>query len=115
MTIEELKQIAENVRQENAKYDFEVNVCMDLACASQGAQQLTDALVKAVEKAGKKVFVRNDVACYRAACEMLGPARTGRWSAWIPTIRFTSMFIPSTPRPSPTAWAASPFPNCNAT
>ena len=29
MTIEELEQIAQSVRQENAKYDYEVNVCMD--------------------------------------------------------------------------------------
>ena len=31
MTIEELEQIAKSVCQENEKYDFEVNVCMDLA------------------------------------------------------------------------------------
>ena len=31
MNIEELEQIAESVRLENAKYDYEVNVCMDLA------------------------------------------------------------------------------------
>jgi len=37
MTIEELEQIAKSVQQENAGYDYEVNVCMDLACASQGA------------------------------------------------------------------------------
>ena len=30
MTIEELEQIAKSVGQENAKYDYEVNVCMDL-------------------------------------------------------------------------------------
>jgi len=36
MTIEELEQIAESVHQENAKFDYEVNVCMDLACSSQG-------------------------------------------------------------------------------
>ena len=29
MTIEELEQIAESVRAENAKYDHEINVCMD--------------------------------------------------------------------------------------
>ena len=54
MTIEELEQIAKSVQQENAKFDFEVNVCMDLACASQGAGALKDALVKAAEAAGKK-------------------------------------------------------------
>lgn len=58
MTLEELEQIARSVQQENAKYDYEVNVCMDLACASQGAPQLRDALVRAAEAAGKKVLVR---------------------------------------------------------
>ena len=69
MTIEELKQIAENVRQENAKYDYEVNVCMDLACASQGAQELADSLAKAVETSGKRVLVR------RTGC--MGPCSHG--------------------------------------
>ena len=72
MTIEELEQIAESVRQENAKYDYEVNVCMDLACASQGAGLLRDELVKAAEASGKKVLVR------RTGC--MGPAPPGRWS-----------------------------------
>ena len=40
MTIEELEQIAKSVCQENDKYDFSVNVCMDLACMSQGADRL---------------------------------------------------------------------------
>jgi bidirectional [NiFe] hydrogenase diaphorase subunit len=69
MTIEELEQIAQNVRQENAKYDYEVNVCMDLACASQGAQQLADALAKTVETSGKRVLVR------RTGC--MGPCSHG--------------------------------------
>ena len=69
MTIEELEQIAESVRQENAKFDYEVNVCMDLACASQGADQLSDALVKAAETSGKKVLVR------RTGC--MGPCSSG--------------------------------------
>jgi bidirectional [NiFe] hydrogenase diaphorase subunit len=69
MTIEELEQIAKNVQQENAKYDFEVNVCMDLACASQGAGALKDALEKAAEAAGKKVLVR------RTGC--MGPCSHG--------------------------------------
>ncbi len=58
MTIEELEQIAKSVQQENAKYDFEVNVCMDLACASQGAGALKDAIEKAATACGKKVCVR---------------------------------------------------------
>ena len=69
MTIEELEQIAKGVQQENAKYDYELNVCMDLACASQGADKLKDALVKAVEESGKKVLVR------RTGC--MGPCSHG--------------------------------------
>ncbi len=69
MNIEELEQIAESVRQENAKYDFEVNVCMDLACASQGAGLLRDELVSAAEASGKKVLVR------RTGC--MGPCSSG--------------------------------------
>jgi bidirectional [NiFe] hydrogenase diaphorase subunit len=69
MTIEELDQIAESVRLENAKYDYEVNVCMDLACASQGAGLLRDELVKAAEASGKKVLVR------RTGC--MGPCSSG--------------------------------------
>src|ERR1039457_2610793 len=69
MNIEELEQIAKTVHLENAKYDFEVNVCMDLACMSQGADKLRDALVKAVEASGKKVLVR------RTGC--MGPCSAG--------------------------------------
>ena len=69
MTIEELEQIAESVHLENAKYDFEVNVCMDLACMSQGADKLKDALVKAAEASGKKVLVR------KTGC--MGPCSSG--------------------------------------
>jgi len=69
MTIEELEQIATSVQQENAKYDYEVNVCMDLACASQGAGLLRDALVKIAEASGKKVLVR------KTGC--MGPCSSG--------------------------------------
>jgi bidirectional [NiFe] hydrogenase diaphorase subunit len=69
MTIEELEQIAKSVHQENEKYDYEVNVCMDLACASQGAGQLRDALVKAAEASGKKVLIR------KTGC--MGPCSSG--------------------------------------
>ena len=69
MNIEELEQIAKTVHLENAKYDFEVNVCMDLACASQGADRLRDALVKAAEASGKKVLIR------RTGC--MGPCSSG--------------------------------------
>jgi len=69
MTIEELEQIAESVRLENAKFDFEVNVCMDLACASQGSEKLRDALIKAAEASDKTVLVR------RTGC--MGPCSSG--------------------------------------
>ena len=69
MTIEELDQIAKNVQQENTKYDYEINVCMDLACASQGADKLREALVKAAEASGKKILVR------RTGC--MGPCSHG--------------------------------------
>jgi bidirectional [NiFe] hydrogenase diaphorase subunit len=69
MNIEELEQIAESVRRENAKYDFEVNVCMDLACISQHSDKLKDELVKAAEASGKKVLVR------RTGC--MGPCSCG--------------------------------------
>ena len=69
MTLEELEQIAKSVHQENEKYDYEVNVCMDLACASQGADKLREALVKAAEASGKKVLIR------KTGC--MGPCSSG--------------------------------------
>jgi bidirectional [NiFe] hydrogenase diaphorase subunit len=69
MTLEELEQIAQSVKQESAKYDYELNVCMDLACMSQGADKLKDALVKAVEASGKTVMVR------KTGC--MGPCSSG--------------------------------------
>ena len=69
MTFEELEQIAKSVHQENAKYDYEVNVCMDLACASQGADKLREALVKAAQASGKKILVR------KTGC--MGPCSSG--------------------------------------
>jgi len=69
MTIEELEQIAKSVHQENEKYDYEVNVCMDLACASQGAGALRDALAKEAEVSGKKVLIR------KTGC--MGPCSSG--------------------------------------
>ena len=69
MTLEELEQIAKSVHQENSKYDYEVNVCMDLACASQGADKLRDALVKAAQGSGKKILVR------KTGC--MGPCSSG--------------------------------------
>ena len=58
MTFEELEQIAEAVRAENAKFDHEINVCMGTGCLSQHSDKLRDELTKAVADAGKKAFVR---------------------------------------------------------
>src|SRR3974390_2504372 len=69
MTIEELEQIAKSVHQENSKYDYEVNVWMDLAGASHGADKLRDALVTAAEASGKKVLIR------KTGC--MGPCSSG--------------------------------------
>jgi len=69
MTLEELELIAKGVHQDNAKYDYEVNVCMDLACASQGADKLREALQKAAQSSGKKILVR------KTGC--MGPCSSG--------------------------------------
>ena len=69
MTLEELEQIAKSVHQENSRFDYEVNVCMDLACASQGADKLRDALIKAAEASGKKILIR------KTGC--MGPCSSG--------------------------------------
>ncbi|HEY3703771.1 MAG TPA: NuoF family protein [Terracidiphilus sp.] len=58
MNLEELEQIAESVRFEQAKFDQQVNVCMGTGCLSQHSDQLKDALAEAAEKSGKKVHVR---------------------------------------------------------
>jgi len=81
MTIEELEQIAESVRLENGKFDYEVNVCMDLACSSQGSEKLREALVKAAEESGKR--------CWCAAPAAWDRARPARWCGWILKRRFT--------------------------
>src|SRR5260370_27360604 len=58
MNLEELEQIAESVRLENAKFDYEVNVCMGTGCLSQHSEKLKDALAAAVATSGKQVLVR---------------------------------------------------------
>ena len=58
MNIEELEQIKESVRLQNAKFDHEINVCMGTGCLSQHSDQLKDALGKAVEASGKNAMVR---------------------------------------------------------
>jgi len=69
MTLEELESIAKAVQQENSGYQHEINVCMDLACASQGADKLRDALQQAADASGKKVLVR------KTGC--MGPCSSG--------------------------------------
>jgi bidirectional [NiFe] hydrogenase diaphorase subunit len=58
MTIEELDQIAEQVRAESAKRDYEINVCMGTGCLSQHSDKLKDTLIAEVAAQGKNVFVR---------------------------------------------------------
>jgi len=58
MTVEELDQIAESVRTENAKFDHEINVCMGTGCLSQHSDKLRDALTQAVTDSGKRAMVR---------------------------------------------------------
>jgi bidirectional [NiFe] hydrogenase diaphorase subunit len=58
MTIEELDQIAEQVRTESAKRDYEINVCMGTGCLSQHSDRLKDKLTAEVAAQGKNAFVR---------------------------------------------------------
>jgi bidirectional [NiFe] hydrogenase diaphorase subunit len=58
MNLEELQQIAESVRAENAKFDYEVNVCMGTGCLSQHSDKVKDALAAASTASGKQVLVR---------------------------------------------------------
>ena len=58
MTIEELDQIAKQARADNAKFDYEINVCMGTGCLSQHSDKLKDELEKAVQAKGKNAFVR---------------------------------------------------------
>jgi bidirectional [NiFe] hydrogenase diaphorase subunit len=69
MTIEELAQIAQSVHHENAKYDYTVNICMDLACASQGADSLREALAASAAASGKSILIR------KTGC--MGPCSSG--------------------------------------
>ena len=58
MDIQELEQIAESVRHERGKFDYEVNVCMGTGCMSQHSDKIKDEITKAAAASGKKVFVR---------------------------------------------------------
>jgi bidirectional [NiFe] hydrogenase diaphorase subunit len=69
MNLDELEQIANGVHQANGKFDFEINVCMDLVCASQGAGRVRDALEEAVAAGGKNALIR------KTGC--MGPCSSG--------------------------------------
>ncbi len=58
MNLEELKQIAASTRDEQAKFDHEINICMGTGCLSQHSDTIKDALTKAVAASGKNAFVR---------------------------------------------------------
>ena len=90
MTIEELEQIAQSVRQNNAGYDYEVNVCMDLACASQGAEKLKHALEQAAAESGKRILAR------RTGC--MGPCSHGPLVRVDPEDRFYGHVPPESAR-----------------
>ena len=58
MNLEELDQIAVSTRQEYAKFDQEINVCMGTGCLSQHSDKLKDALTAAVAEHGKNALIR---------------------------------------------------------
>ena len=58
MTNEELLQIAETVKAEDAEFDHDVNVCVALGCLSQHSDKLKDALTQEAAASGKRCRVR---------------------------------------------------------
>ena len=58
MTSEELLQIAETVKAEDAKFDQDVNVCVALGCLSQHSDKLKDVLTQEAAASGKRCRVR---------------------------------------------------------
>jgi bidirectional [NiFe] hydrogenase diaphorase subunit len=58
MTSEELLQISDSVRAEEAKFDYEVNVCVALGCLSQHSDKLKDVLALEAAASGKRCRVR---------------------------------------------------------
>ena len=58
MNLEELEQIADTLREENRRFDHEINVCMGTGCLSQHSDRLKDELTNAVTAAGKNALVR---------------------------------------------------------
>ena len=58
MTLEELDQIAANVRNEAAKFEHEINVCLGTGCLSQHSDRVKESIARAVEAQGKRAYVR---------------------------------------------------------
>jgi bidirectional [NiFe] hydrogenase diaphorase subunit len=58
MNLEELEQIAESARLEQAKFDHHVSVCMGTGCLSQHSDQLKEALTAAVAASRTNAFIR---------------------------------------------------------
>lgn len=58
MDIQELEQIADSVKLEREKFDYEVNVCMGTGCMSQHSDKIKEEIAKVAAASGKKVFVR---------------------------------------------------------
>jgi bidirectional [NiFe] hydrogenase diaphorase subunit len=58
MNLEELEQIADNIKQEHAKVDYEINVCMGTGCLSQHSDKIKDNLAAEAEASGKRILVR---------------------------------------------------------
>ncbi len=89
------------------RYDHEINVCMDLACASQGS----DKLKRCARKGRRGLRQKGLRPPHRLHGTLLrrpaGPRRSRRNP--LPPCR-----MPSTPRPLSPAWAASPCPSCSA-
>ncbi|MDE3202377.1 MAG: NAD(P)H-dependent oxidoreductase subunit E [Acidobacteriota bacterium] len=69
MTLEELEQIARDVHRENGEFDYQINVCTDLACASHGSDSVREALAAAAQATGKNVLIR------KTGC--MGPCSSG--------------------------------------
>jgi bidirectional [NiFe] hydrogenase diaphorase subunit len=58
MNAEELEQIADEAREEEQQFDYQVNVCMGTGCLSQHSDHVKAALEKEVESSGRKCHVR---------------------------------------------------------
>lgn len=58
MTKDELQKIANAVKQEQASFEWHLNVCMGTGCLSQHSDRLRDELIKEVSASGKSCYVR---------------------------------------------------------